>query len=154
MYVRSDMRRSAKAITDLGYIESILELTPVGVLSMCMKDAPYSIPVNFYYCNERIYIHCAKEGEKLSYLKANPRVCFLVVSPVDVPVEECHGAMNYESVLCFGEAAYSDSSPRDILVRLGEKYGTCSEVTEEDCQRTAMITIAVEQVSAKRGYAE
>jgi nitroimidazol reductase NimA-like FMN-containing flavoprotein (pyridoxamine 5'-phosphate oxidase superfamily) len=154
MYVKSDMRRSSKAITDADHIKSILETAPVGVLSLCKENTPYCIPVNFYFCNETVYIHCAKEGEKLSYLRANPQVCFLVVTPVDVPDEECHGAMNYESVLCFGRAVFTDMSPRDILERLGEKYGTCSGVTEEDCQRTAMITISVEQVSAKRGYSQ
>ncbi|MBU7013590.1 MAG: pyridoxamine 5'-phosphate oxidase family protein [Theionarchaea archaeon] len=152
MQIKTDMRRSTKAIKDLDHIESILETAPVGILSMCKENIPYSIPVNFLFCDEKIYIHCAKEGEKLSYLKANPQVCFVVVSPVDVPVEECHGAMNYESVLCFGRAAFSDTSPKDILENLGKKYGTCSGVSEADCQRTAMITISIEQVSAKRGY--
>lgn len=152
MKLKTEMRRSDKIMLDLEYIESILREAPVGILSLCRENEPYCIPVNFCYKDGRIYIHCAKEGQKVIYVKANPHVCFLVVNPVDVAETECGSAMNYESVLCFGRALFSETSSREVLVELGRKYGECSEITEKECQETAMIQIDVDEVSAKRGY--
>jgi len=152
MKLKTEMRRSDKVILDLEYVESILREAPVGVLSLCKDTNPYSIPVNFYYDNGRIFIHCAKEGQKIVYVKANPYVCFLVVHPVDIVETECGGAMNYESVLCFGKAVFSETSSREVLEKFDKKYGECSEITEEKCQKTAIIQIEVDEVSAKRGY--
>ena len=152
MNLKINMRRSEKAIQDPDHVESILKEAPVGVLSLCKGSTPYSIPVNFYYEDSTIYIHCAKEGQKISYIQANPNTCFLVVYPVDVDESECQGAMNYESVLCTGRAHFLETSTSDILSKLGGKYGVCSDITEEDCQKTALIVIEVLEVSAKRGY--
>jgi nitroimidazol reductase NimA-like FMN-containing flavoprotein (pyridoxamine 5'-phosphate oxidase superfamily) len=152
MKLKTDMRRSEKMISDVNQIESILREALLGVLTLCRNDIPYSIPVNFYYENGSIYIHCAKEGQKVVYVKANPQACFVVVYPVAIEEQECHGAMNYESVLCFGRAEFSETSSHEILSKLGRKYGTCSEVTDEECKKTALIVIRIEEVSAKRGY--
>lgn len=152
MKLKREMRRRDRAILDMDYVESILREAPLGVLSLSKEDNPYSIPVNFYYEDGRIFIHCAKEGQKVLYMKANPRACFLIVHPVDVPVTYCNGTVNYESVLCFGRTAFSETSPRDILLKLGKKYNNCPEVTEKDCQDTAMIEMEIDEVSAKRGY--
>lgn len=152
MNLQSEMRRSDKAISDPHYVESILKKAPVGILCMCKNDTPYSIPVNFYYENDHIYIHCAKEGQKVLYIKANPHVCFLVVHPVDVEEAECEGAMNYESILCFGTASFFGTSSYEVLANLGKKYGACSNITEKERQKTAIIQIKVDKVSAKKGY--
>lgn len=153
MRLKTEMRRSDKAILDADHVDSLLKEALIGVLSLCKNDIPYSIPVNFYYENGTIYIHCAKEGQKVACIKANPRACFLVVQPVTVPETECHGAMNYESVLCFGKATFSETSTYEVLSKLGKKYGVCSEITEENMKKTAMIQIEIDEVSAKRGYA-
>ncbi|MGD2248724.1 MAG: pyridoxamine 5'-phosphate oxidase family protein [Candidatus Methanofastidiosia archaeon] len=152
MNLKTEMRRSEKAITDIHYIKSILKKAPVGILSMCKSKTPYSIPVNFYYEDSTIYIHCAKKGQKIEYITKNPHVCFLVVNPVETTETECGGAMNYESILCMGKASFFDTSPREVLQKLGEKYSTCSDITDEQCQETALITIGIEEVSAKKGF--
>jgi nitroimidazol reductase NimA-like FMN-containing flavoprotein (pyridoxamine 5'-phosphate oxidase superfamily) len=152
MNLKTEMRRSEKAIQDLKYVESILEEAPVGIFSSCKDNTPYVIPVNFYYENNSIYIHSAQEGQKVLYVKANPRVCFLILHPVDVQETECHGAMNYESVLCFGRAEFCKIAPREMLSKLGKKYGECSDILEEERQKTALIKIEIEEISAKRGY--
>jgi nitroimidazol reductase NimA-like FMN-containing flavoprotein (pyridoxamine 5'-phosphate oxidase superfamily) len=152
MKLRNDMRRHEKAISDLAYIEAILKKAPVGILSLSDGDTPYSIPVNFCYEQGKILLHCAKEGRKIQILQDNPQACFLIVHPVDVEEKECGGAMNYESVLCSGKAQFSETSNREDLTKLGEKYYECTTITEEDLQKTAMITIMIEEISAKRGY--
>lgn len=152
MKLKTEMRRSDKIILDMEYVESILKEAPLGILSLCKDDNPYSIPVNFYYDTKKIYVHCAKEGRKVQYVKANPFVCFLVLHAVDVPEPECGSAMNYESVLCFGKAQFFETSSYAVLEKLSTKYGECSEITEEKCQKTALIVIDVEEVSAKRGF--
>ncbi len=144
-----------KAITDLAHVESILKEAPVGVLSLCKDSTPYAIPMIFYYENGKIYLHCAKEGKKVSYIQANSRVCFSILHPMeDLEEGECGGAVDYESVLCFGKATFSETSSLEILSKLSTKYNRydrCSEITEEVYQRTAMIEIEIDEVSAKKG---
>jgi nitroimidazol reductase NimA-like FMN-containing flavoprotein (pyridoxamine 5'-phosphate oxidase superfamily) len=152
MNLITDIRRSDKAICNVGHIESILKEAPVGILSLCKDGTPYSIPVNFFYEDGTIVIHCAKEGRKITYVRENPHVCFLVLCEVDVEETECHGAMNYESVLCSGKAVFHETSTRDVLSKLSTKYGECSTITEDDCQKTALIVVDVDTVSGKRGY--
>ncbi len=152
MNLKTEMRRAEKAITDLDYIKSIMEKAPFGILSLCKEGLPYALPVNFYYGDGTLYIHCAKEGQKVQYIQANPQVCFLIVHPTDVSETECSSAMNYESILCFGRAVFSETSSIDVLEKLGAKYNECSEITEVDCQETAIIAVHIDEVSAKRGY--
>lgn len=152
MKLKTAMRRLKKTITDMDYVESIMREAPVGILSLCKDNEPYAIPVNFYYAHGKIYIHCAQEGRKVSYIQANPQVCFSILHPVELSEAECGGAVNYESVLCFGTATFSESSSLEVLSNLGRKYDTCSEITEEQCQKTAMIVMEIDEVSAKKGY--
>lgn len=151
MKLKTEMRRQDRQITDFAHVETVLKEAPFGILSMCRDDSPYSIPVNFYYEKGKIYIHCAKTGQKVQYVQENPSVCFLVMHAVDSPEKECAGAVNYESVLCFGKASFSETSTREILLAIGGKYQVCEDVTEEDCQNTAVIEVEIEEVSAKQG---
>ena len=77
------MRRKQCAITDPEKIREILTRSRVGRLATVGRDGyPYITPVNYVYCKDSIYFHCAHKGEKIDNIRADSRVCF----EVDIPL--------------------------------------------------------------------
>jgi nitroimidazol reductase NimA-like FMN-containing flavoprotein (pyridoxamine 5'-phosphate oxidase superfamily) len=74
-------RRRDKIIADRKDIDRVLERGTYAVIAMSRNDEPYVVTLNYGYdeSNNCLYFHCAKEGEKLGYLDANPRVCATVI---------------------------------------------------------------------------
>ncbi|HSN94596.1 MAG TPA: pyridoxamine 5'-phosphate oxidase family protein [Anaerolineaceae bacterium] len=105
------MRRLDRNIERMEDILSVLDHCKICRLAMVGKDnQPYVVPLNFGYEYKHnqlsLYMHCAKEGQKLDILKANPSVCFetdngggLISGP-----QACNYSQKYESVIAFGEA--------------------------------------------------
>ena len=72
------MRRKEKEITQKVVKEEILRQTDVGRLGLVVEGAPYVVPMNFCYTEDKIYLHSHKDGLKMRELGKNPRVCFEV----------------------------------------------------------------------------
>jgi len=70
------LRRSEKAITDPAIIWAIIAEQKVMTLALCKDNVPYLVTVNYGYDQDasRLYFHCAAEGKKMDYLRANPMV--------------------------------------------------------------------------------
>ncbi len=70
------MRRKDKEIADEAAMKKILKSTQYVTIAMCKEDQPYLVSLSHGYDEERncIYFHCANEGKKLDYLRANRRV--------------------------------------------------------------------------------
>jgi len=63
------------------------------------------VPVSFGFDGEHIYFHTAREGRKLDFIQANPRVCFEVERNVEVaphPTEACKWTVSFESAIGYG----------------------------------------------------
>lgn len=71
--MRYHMRRIDKAITDEGDMRKILRSTQYVTIALAKDNEPYLVSLSHGYDEEKncIYFHCAKEGKKLDYLKAN-----------------------------------------------------------------------------------
>lgn len=97
-----------KKFTDsLQEMEKVLREERIGYLGLTGKGFPYVIPLNYGYVDGRILFHCALEGTKLDYIKADPRVCFAVGRQFGKVVDHPQGAschINSDSVICFGTA--------------------------------------------------
>ena len=78
------MRRMDKEITDRRLINSILDEALVMHIALVDGDWPYLVPVNFGYREDAIYIHCAREGEKIDLLRKNNRVSFQAETGVEI----------------------------------------------------------------------
>lgn len=95
-----------------GEMEKILREEDTGCLCMSRDDEPYAVPVSYLWSSGEIIFHCATEGLKLSILRENPRVCFVVDRHPDrTKPHHAEGKCDYrfESVLCFGSARVIDS---------------------------------------------
>lgn len=78
------MRRNEFNVTDTNTIEKVLQECEFGTLSLISEGKPYGVAVNFVWYENKIYIHGAKEGRKVSAIKKNANASFLVVKPYSI----------------------------------------------------------------------
>lgn len=100
------MRRTDKEIESREEMDEIIRGSHVCRIAMAMENMPYIVPVSFGYDGESIYIHTAKEGEKINYFKNNNNICFEFEKNVKLfrnPDNACKWTFSYESVIGFGK---------------------------------------------------
>lgn len=70
------LRRTERAITDPAELLEIIQGQKHMTLALCRDNEPYLATVNYGYDAEEgcFYFHCAAEGRKVDYLRANPTV--------------------------------------------------------------------------------
>ncbi len=91
------VRRKEREITDQSEMRQILKTTKYVTVALCMNNEPYLVSLSHGYDEEKkcLYFHCAPEGKKLVYAKANSQVWGQAVLDYGV-TEECDYA--YSSV--------------------------------------------------------
>ena len=112
--------------------EEILAKGMYGVLSMSGgDDYGYGVPLSYVFQDNNIYLHCALEGKKLTYLRRNNKVTFCVVGEAE-PVPEKY-SMKYKSVIVFGRAIEINDQEVKVktLIDLVKKYYTDPEHIEK-----------------------
>ena len=85
-------------------ITELLKGAPVGYLGLAKDEVPYVIPINFAYDSGNIYLHCAREGRKIDYLKVNRRACFYSgeIGGLVAADSPCKHSFSYRSVIIEG----------------------------------------------------
>ena len=150
-----EMRRNDKNM-GMDETKSFLRDARVGRLAMSKDNEPYVIPINFVYFNGKIFFHCAREGQKISYLSTNSLVCFEVDEFLGVRkgCTPCTSTVKYRSVIAFGKAAFVDAVDvkKEVLTLLVKKYGGASSGSfdEETFERTLLVAITVERMTGKQ----
>ncbi len=91
------VRRKDREITSLDELKRILKTTKYVTIALCMDNEPYLVSLSHGYDEKRncIYFHCASEGKKLVYAKANNKVWGQAIQDYGV-TDECDYA--YKSV--------------------------------------------------------
>jgi nitroimidazol reductase NimA-like FMN-containing flavoprotein (pyridoxamine 5'-phosphate oxidase superfamily) len=74
------MRRVEKEIKNKEIIE-ILKNGKYSVISMSKENEPYLVTLSYGYDQalNALYFHCAKEGQKMDFIKSNPNICGTVI---------------------------------------------------------------------------
>ncbi len=70
------VRRKDREITDCEELKQVLKSTKYVTVAFCMESEPYLVSLSHGYDEAKncLYFHCAPEGKKLEFLKANGRV--------------------------------------------------------------------------------
>lgn len=70
------MKRKDKEITEEVILKKILKSTQYVTVAMSVDNQPYLVSLSHGYDENRncIYFHCAQDGKKLDFLKANNQV--------------------------------------------------------------------------------
>lgn len=111
------MRRSDKEIKDTALISQIIGNCQVCRLGLAKDNIPYILPVAFGYDGAALYVHTAKEGRKIEFIQANPRVCFEFERSVRLKSHEsaaCSWSFSFQSVIGYG-AIRELTDPAEII---------------------------------------
>lgn len=151
-----EMRRIKQQLTQ-EECEKILECGRTGVLAVLGDDGyPYTVPINYYYTDGKIYLHCAKSGHKLDAIRSNPKVSFCVVERDDILQEKF--TTLFKSAVAFGKAEIltDKEEMRSSVTALAEKY--CPDFLDEIPTEVehgfdilCMIKINIEHLTGKQG---
>jgi uncharacterized protein len=142
---------------DIDTITGFLNKAPVGrVATISPGGAPYIVPVNFAFEDDRIYFHCALEGMKLDYIRTNPKVGFEADELIELyssPERPCFCGSYYQSVIARGKAAIVADREKKmhalwLLVDkyVGKRYG---EMPADMVDKTCVVEIVVDEISGK-----
>jgi len=135
--------------------EELLERVPVGRLGTSFRNEPYVVPLNFVYCDGKIYFHCAKEGKKLEYIARNQRICFEVDEFIGIKesVKLCSFGTYYGSVIAFGDARLVEAERKStVLKNLVEKYAkemVDPAFDQEELEKIEVVEILIESMTGK-----
>ena len=147
------MRRKDREIDNSEAID-ILGRGEYGVLSMCTPTGEgYGIPINYVVYNSDIYLHCAKEGSKLDYLRENNQVSFCVVGKTTV-LPASFGT-KYESVIASGTASEVEGAEKqEALEQFIQKYSKefipeGNEYIAKLLDRVCVIKLTVKSITGK-----
>jgi nitroimidazol reductase NimA-like FMN-containing flavoprotein (pyridoxamine 5'-phosphate oxidase superfamily) len=150
------VRRKDREITDSEALKEVLESTQYVTVALCMADEPYLVSLSHGYDRARncLYFHCADEGKKLVYIKANSKVWGQAVLDYGV-TDECDYA--YTSVHFRGTVSLIDDLQEKqhamkVLVRQlsktpEEKLAT---IKPEKLAKTTMGRIDIDYMSGKQ----
>lgn len=123
-----EMRRFKQQITEEECIR-ILKEQPRGVLSVIGDgDYPYGIPLDHWYCDGKLYFHCAKTGHKLDAVRKHDKVSYCVMD--EGFRKEGDWALNIKSVVVFGRVRVVDDEEDDLKVKIAT--GLCRKFTDDE----------------------
>ncbi len=155
------MRRPEKELKDPETIRAILERSEVGrMATVNEKGFPVIKPVNFLYFGNRIYLHSSRKGEKVEDIHRRSPVCFEVDTPiayVTASKTACQADYYYRSIVVKGKATFVKDRKKKtrVLKKMMEKYqpeGDCDEVSSEILEKTAVIEISIQEMTAKENF--
>ncbi len=139
-------------------IDAILKEGQVGYLALARDNQPYLVPLNFLFENGSIYFHCALQGRKIGYIRANPRACFQTgetggLISGDNP---CSHNYSFRSVIVEGrvEEVVSSAEKEKILRLITSKYTSAQmaegAISPNRIASTGVYRITPLQISGKR----
>ncbi len=157
MPMRYHLRRKDKEITDEATMKRILKSTQYVTIAMSKDDQPYLVSLSHGYDEERncIYFHCAKEGKKIDYLRANSKVWGQAVVDRGYSEGECNHL--YASVMFSGKATFLEDREEkfDALAIMTRQLDSDPERLianrkPESLEDTAVGRIDIEYMTGKK----
>jgi len=131
---------------------NLLKRCDEGVLGTIGTNGyPHTVPINYVFYNDKIYMHSAKEGRKLKNIEHNNKVSFTVYD--DVLIDEERFTTSYQSVIVYGIAKVIPGN-KEILMELIKKYSNKFlnegiEYVDINFDTTFLIEVTVAHMSGK-----
>ena len=152
------MRRKKQALDEQGCLD-VLRRGEWGVLGLLGDDGyPYTVPLNYVFCDGRLYFHCAREGHKMDALMSCDKASFCVVDKSDLLPSKI--TTLFRSVIVFGRLRVIDDqetrvrSLTALTKALSEGESEESRLAEiERCWRLGnveMLELVPEHISGKQ----
>lgn len=156
------MKRVEKEISVKDDIISILKSGKYTIISMCKENEAYLVTLNYGYDETKnaLYFHCAKEGQKIDFIKSNPFVCGTVIE--DKGYENGCGQL-YRSVIFRGKMVIVEDLQEkkkgfDVLLnQLENNPNTIKNKFFQNAdayENTGMLRLDITDISGKEEKAE
>jgi uncharacterized protein len=154
------VRRKEREITDQDEIRQVLKNTKYVTVALCMNNTPYLVALNHGYDQTKncLYFHCAPEGKKLIYAKANPNVWGQAVLDFGV-TEECdytYTSVHFQGTLNLITDLVEKRHAMEVLVRQVSlnPEAKLAKIKSEKLDRTTMGSIDIAYMSGKKHQAQ
>ena len=150
------LRRKDREITDSVTLKGVLKASKYVTIALCKDNEPYLVSLSHGYDETQncVYFHCAPEGKKLVYLKANNSIWGQALLDYGV-TDECDYA--YTSVQFRGKVSLIEDFSekhhaieimiRQLSERPEEKLAT---IKLEKLAKTTMGRIDINCITGKR----
>lgn len=156
------MRRIEKEIKDKEELVKILKGGKYTVISLSKENEPYLSTLSYGYDESKnaLYFHCAKEGQKIDFIKANPYVCGTVIE--DNGYEEACG-QTFRSVVFRGKMVIIENLEEkkygfDILLNQLEEDPNIIKnkylKKDETYENSGMLRLDITDITGKEQKAE
>ncbi len=148
--------RKDREITDSKIMKNVLASTRYVTVALCMDNEPYLVSLSHGYDEKRncLYFHCASQGKKLVFARANNKIWGQALQDYGV-VEECDYA--YTSVHFSGRLRIiSDLEEKrhalEVMVRQVSPNpdAKLAKVKPEKLFTTTMGRVDIEAMTCKR----
>lgn len=119
-----EMRRKNQLLSKEETI-AILQNGTSGILAVLGDDDyPYTIPINYFYHDNKIYFHGAKSGHKIDAIKKHNKVSFCVIAHEEIVSEKL--TTYFKSAVAFGTARIveDDTEKRNAIEKLTAKFAS------------------------------
>jgi nitroimidazol reductase NimA-like FMN-containing flavoprotein (pyridoxamine 5'-phosphate oxidase superfamily) len=156
------IRRVEKEISNRNDLANILKGGKYTIISLCKENEAYLVTLSYGYddLKQALYIHCAKEGQKIDYIKSNPYVCGTVIE--DNGYEDGCGQA-YRSVVFRGKMNIVEDLQEkkhgfEILINQLESDPQAVKIKflgdDKSYENTGMLRLDIKQISGKEEKAE
>ena len=108
------IRRKEQEIVDVNVMKKVLASTRYVTVALCKGDEPYLVTLSHCYDTEQncIFFHCATEGKKLDYIKANNKIWGQALIDEGFKDGEC--SQHYSSVQFRGKVSFLSNADDKI----------------------------------------
>jgi nitroimidazol reductase NimA-like FMN-containing flavoprotein (pyridoxamine 5'-phosphate oxidase superfamily) len=156
--MRYHIRREDKEFKNPEKLRRVLRDAKHVTVAMCRDNEPYLVSLNHGYDEKNgcLYFHCASEGKKLDYMRANPVVWgqALLDHGFFAAPDDCR--QNFVSVMFRGRVSFVEdlNEKRHAFLVTNRHLGAPSEglrrVLEDNLARTTVGKISLEYLSGKK----
>jgi nitroimidazol reductase NimA-like FMN-containing flavoprotein (pyridoxamine 5'-phosphate oxidase superfamily) len=152
------MRRKDREITERGKIVEVIKSGQYAVIGLCKASDPYVVSMSYGFDKETdtFYFHGAKEGQKIDFIKSNPKACLTIVQ--DNGYQDSHCTHVYTSVIVRGEMVLIDDTAERVraiktmithLETDGEKQHKLIDESNKVWRNTQMFKLKIDSMTCK-----
>jgi uncharacterized protein len=155
------MIRQDKQVIEKDILNLILNEADYCVIALSKNDCPYTVPMNFGYKNNNLYLHSSLKGKKIEILNMNNKVSFSVVIKTELVKNRiaCNWGMDYMSIIGKGTVHFIENYDKKIealdiiMSKYSKNKNNSFEYLETAINKIILIKIEITDLTGKiSGY--
>jgi nitroimidazol reductase NimA-like FMN-containing flavoprotein (pyridoxamine 5'-phosphate oxidase superfamily) len=150
------VRRKDREITGIAALKQVLKTTNYLTLALCKDNEPYLVSLSHGYDETRncLYFHCAPEGRKIEYIKANNKVWGQAMLDYGV-TDDCdyaYTSVQFQGTLHLIDDLAEKTHAMEVLVRQlsNDPEAKLAKITPEKLAKTTLGKINITYLSGKK----